>query len=123
MCRECEGLRAQLAEAREELAAWRDYRAPGTEPPTVALQRLGLSPQRAAILWRLTESSGRVVPHGALYDALEATPRTRKPVTRESLNVQLHHLRKAGWPVRFVPDAGYAVTPETAARVRELVAA
>ena len=125
-CPRCDALARQLAEARDELAA---YKAHAREIPKgvtdeYAAYRLKLGVAGAPI--RLLEVL--LAKPGAVLSAEAALRITsgQRDVTTNVAQVQMYRLRRAlekhGATVRTMWGEGYYITPDDAARIRELIA-
>lgn len=136
-CPRCHALQADLAAARDELAAWRAHEADATRLAG-SLERLGrwqarfgLTASEALILLALIDRDGAPMTRDALIAVLEQRPgsdhgrdiqsnvvqafvcRLRQKLAREAL----------GRAVRTVYGIGYAVDAPSAATLRERVGA
>lgn len=125
-CPRCDALARQLADVRDELEA---YKAHARETPKgvtdeyVAYRRLlGVAGASVRLLEALLAKPGAVLSPDA---ALRITSGQRE-VTTNVAQVQMHRLRKAlqahGLTVRTMWGAGWYLTPDDAARIRELIA-
>lgn len=72
MCPTCDRLRAELREAKEELAEWQSHGGDNSSDGEVALlsKVMRVSPQPARIVSELMAASSRVVSKGHLIDSM-----------------------------------------------------
>lgn len=137
VCAQCQTLRAELAAAHDEIAAWRAHEADAARLAG-SLDRLGrwqarfgLTASEALILLALVDRDGAPMTRDALIAVLEQRPgsdhgrdihsnvvqafvcRLRQKLAREAL----------GRAVRTVYGIGYAVDAPAAATLRERVGA
>lgn len=80
-CDSCDRLRAQLREAREELAEWRRSDGSSLNGDVWRIKRaFGINPQPAIIINALMRDAGRVVTNDALVEAMGYAGEGREPV-------------------------------------------
>ena len=122
-CARCDSPARQLAEAKDELEAYRHYERdlPPVSDEYVAFRRvLGITGAPARILETLLAKPGAVLTMtaaGRLASGL-------RDVSSNVAQVQICRLRKAlrphGVTVKTMSGAGYCVTPDDAAKIKAL---
>lgn len=134
-CPRCQALQAELAQAREELAAWRAH-SDDTVQDDQALARLarwqaalGLTLSQAMILIALVDRKGAPMSRPALNAVLSRRPGADHDRDVEDsvvqafvcrLRQQLAH-EGLGQPIQTVWGLGYAIAVESAAALKARV--
>jgi DNA-binding response OmpR family regulator len=128
-CAECEQLRAQLAKAQAEVAAWEAYHHP---PSVERMARwrdgLGASPQIVAVIMAIADAKGRIVPRDQVVETTRGLPNAHADDPHRTLaNVVIHKARKhldtlgLGGAIETIWGLGYLMSDGARQRILALV--
>lgn len=125
-CSRCDSMARQLAEARDELAAYKAYAREIPKPLTddyAAFRRVfGVAGAPTRLLEALMAKPGALVSVEAAGRIASGLRETTGNVARVQICRLRAALRPHGISVRTMWGAGYWIDPEDAAKVRELTA-
>lgn len=117
-CGECDRLRRENRELREELEEWRssDGEVVDTRIQDIG-RKLNVRPQAVKMALILMRSPGEAMTHDRLARAIGYEGDNTRRIT----GVLAHHLRGAGIPVKSAWGIGQRISAEDAEKVRALL--